>query len=351
MRKKLKVTLLLLLSLSLVLMIGCSGPSSEVGEAKEDEAPKSKETIFLNIGTAAVGGSYYPAGTSLANALNNNLKSFNIKANGQATGGSTENINMMRDGEMELAVLNSSVGYQAYAGKDVFENNAYNDLRTICQLWTNPIQMVVTKKSGVNTWQDLKGKKVSIGQAGSGSEVLTKEMLDGISGISIEDIKQEFLGFEQSADAMRDGRIDAAQLSGGIPLPSVLDLHSSNIGVKLLPMTQEDRDGVTSKYPNWSDFTIPANTYPGQTDPCDTVALFTQLVVRADLDEELIYSITKTLFENLDEIYNSYEALRGMTLNDATKGLIAPLHPGALRYFEEQGLEIPEDLIPPEYNK
>jgi TRAP transporter TAXI family solute receptor len=343
------------LMIALMFLSGCGSggavSGSNEGAAQNGGAVQSSSPIFINVGTAAAGGSFYPAGTAIANVLNNHLKeSLNLQANAQATGGSTENINMMRNKEMEAAILTAAVAYQAYNGVDEFDGNPYPELRTICQIWANPIQMVVTKNSNINTWQGLKDKRISVGQAASGTEVLTNEMLTAIPGIEISDIKAEYLGFSQSADAIRDGRIDGAQMSGGVPVQSVMDLFvSPNVDVKLLPMSQADRDAVTAMYSYWDDYTIAAGSYPNQTEDCDTVALFVQLGIRSDLDEELVYQMTKALFDNISEIYQAYDAMSGMTSENAFTGLVAPLHAGAVRYFEEKGLDIPEQLIPPEY--
>lgn len=311
------------------------------------------ETVFINIGTASTGGSYYPAGTTIANVLDKNLKieGKNLVISAQATAGSTENIDMLRNDEMEMAVMNASVASQAYQGTGLYENSQYKELRTITQLWSNPIQMVVTKKSGIDSWSDLKGHTVSIGQAGSGSEVLSKEQFDALPGISIEDINVEHLGFSQSADAMKNGRIDAAQLSGGIPVSSVLDLFVSPIEVKLLSYTDEEVEAVNAKYPHWQLFIIEADTYSNQKEDAKTVALFTQFTVRGNLDEEVVYQFTKAMFENQEQIHESYKGLAEMTLDRAVMGLVAPLHPGAIRYYKEQGIEVPDNLIPPEYQE
>ncbi len=311
------------------------------------------ETVFINIGTASVGGSYYPAGTTIANVLDNNLKidNVNLVISAQATAGSTENINMMRNSEMEMAVINASVASQAFKGIGLYKDKAYKDIRTITQLWSNPIQMVVTEKSGITSWNELKGHSVSIGQAGSGTEVLSKEMFDALPGISLDDINVEHLGYDQSASAMKNGRIDAAQMSGGLPVASVLDLFVSPIKVKLISFTDEEVIAINSKYPHWKPSIIDANTYMNQEEPVKTVALFTQFVVRGNLDEELVYQFTKAMFENQDQIHESYKGLEEMRLDKAVLGLVAPLHPGAIRYYKEKGIEVPEDLIPPEYKE
>jgi len=327
-----------LVTVMAVLVVGCL-----IGGAGQ----AAKKT-FIRIPTASMGGSYYPAGSVIASLLNDKLGAEGIVASAQESGGSTENINMMAKGEAEGAVLLASVVAEAYNGKGAFKDRAYKDLRMITVLWPNATQMVVTEKSGIKTYQDLKGKRVSVGQASSATEYMTRAAFDG-AGITYKDIIPEFLGFAQSADAVKDGRIVAAQLSGGIPHPSVLDLFASRVGVRLLGMTEDEIKRACELHPEFMGFTIEPNTYPGQDRAVRTIATTTGFGVRRDIPEELVYKITKTIFENLDYIHKSYDALKYMSLEHAIPGLVAPLHPGAIRYYKERELKIPESLIPPEY--
>ncbi len=303
--------------------------------------------VFIRIPTASMGGSFYPAGSVIASLLNDKLGAEGIVASAQESGGSTENVNMMSRGEAEGAVLLASVVVAAYNGTGAYKDKPYKDLRMITVLWPNAVQMVVTEKSGIKTYQDLKGKKVSVGQAGSGTEPNTIAALDG-AGMTYKDIVPEFLGFSQSADAIKDGRIVAAQLSGGIPHPSVLDLFASRAGVRLLAMTEAEIEKASQMHPEFAGFTIEPGTYPGQDHPVRTIATTTAFGIRKDIPEELVYKMTKTIFENLDYIYKSYDALKYVSLDHALTGLAAPLHPGALRYYKEKGVKIPDKLIPPE---
>ncbi|WP_286974925.1 TAXI family TRAP transporter solute-binding subunit [Acetomicrobium sp. UBA5826] len=326
-------------SMVLVVLMLTMGMSSNGGEA----AGK----VFIRIPTASMGGSFYPAGSVIASLINDKLGCEGIIASAQESGGSPENINMMSRGEAEAAVLITSVVVDACYGRGAFKDRPYKDVRMITILWPNVAQMVVTEKSGIKTFQDLKGQRISVGQLGSGTEPCTIAALAG-AGMTYKDIIPEFLGFSQSVDAIRDGRIVAAQLSGGIPHPSVLELFASKAGVRLLSMSQEEIKRACELYPEFTEFTIPANTYPGQNYDVHTITTTTTLGIRKDIPEELVYKITKTIFENLDYIHMSYDALKYMSLEHALNGLVTPLHPGALRYFKECGLDIPEKLVPPE---
>lgn len=309
---------------------------------------EAAKKVFIRIPTASMGGSFYPAGSVIASLINSKLGGEGVVASAQESGGSPENINMMSRGEAEGAVLLASVVVDAYNGRGAFKGKPYKDLRMITVLWPNVVQMVVTEKSGIRTYRDLKGKRVSVGQLGSGTEPNTIAALDG-AGMTYKDIAPEFLGFAQSADAIKDGRIVAAQLSGGIPHPSVLDLFASRVGVRLLSLTDDEIKRANELHPEFTEFTIPTGTYPGQDYAVKTIATTTALGIRKDIPEDLVYKITKTIFENLDYIHKSYFALEYMSLEHAIPGLVAPLHPGAVRYFKERGVKVPDKLIPPEY--
>lgn len=308
-------------------------------------ASGAKEKIFLTLPTASVGGSYFPAGTILASLWNEKLKEeYNIYATSQSSKGSRENIQMLRNREAELAILNSSVYAPAFFGTGAFENDSFQDLRLITLLWANPMQMVVTEKSGIDELSDIRGQRVSVGAAGGGTVPQTKIMFYG-ANMTLDDVKAEYLGYNQSVQAMKDGKIKAAQMSGALPLPGILDLFSSPIKIKLISLRDEEIVRITREYPNISKFTIPAETYPNQDYEVKTVATTTVIGIHKDIDDGIVYLLTKTIFENLDYLSKGYKALSRISLETAFDGLKVPLHPGAIRYYKEVGLEIPESLM------
>ena len=307
-------------------------------------AADAQDKVFITMPTATVGGSYYAAGTVIANLWNEKLRDeYNIIATAQSSKGSIENIEMLKNNEGEVAILNSSVYIPAYMGIDSFENNAFEDLRFITMLWANPMQLVAKEDSGVDELNDLKGMRVSVGSPGSTSPI-TEIMFYG-ADMTFDDFQAEFLGFDQSVQAMKDGKIDAAQLSGAIPHPSVLDLFSSRLGVKLISMKDEEIKKAIEAYPYVNPFVIPKDTYPNQDYDVKTAAVTTILAVREDVDEEIVYLLTKTIFENLDELAAAYDGLSTTSLETAFAGFSVPLHEGAIRYYKEIGMEIPEEVL------
>lgn len=309
-------------------------------------AGQAAEKTFFRITTANIAGVFYPGGQVIASLLNDNLGTEGLVASAQASSGTAENIHMMAAGEAEGALLGLTIMSEAYSGTGAFEGKPHKDVRMITTVWPNVVQMVVTEKSGVRTYPELKGKRVCVG---TGSiEPVTAIALEGVD-MTFADVIPEYLGFAQATDAIKAGRLAGAMVSGGMPQPSVMDLFASRIGVRILGMTEEQIKRINEQYPTYVEYTIEPNTYQGQDYPVRTVASMIGFGVRKDIPEDLVYRITKTIFENVDYLHNSLDALKYVSLERAIPGITVPLHPGAIRYYVERGLTIPERLIPEEY--
>ncbi len=165
-------------------------------------------------------------------------------------------------------------------------------------------------------------------------------------GLSLDDIEVEYLGYTEAARAMQDGILAGASLVAGMPVPAVAQLFASPIDVQILEFTEEQLAAINDVFPTWDFWEIPAGTYPGQDKPVNTIAQPNWLAVNYDVCEDVVYTLTKTLFENLDFMHGIHAAAQQIKVETATLGLPVPLHPGAIRFFEEQGLEIPDRLIP-----
>jgi len=303
---------------------------------------------FLKITTASTGGTYYPIGMGMANLWTNKLKDKNISVSGQSSAGSVENIDILRKGEAELAILQGLIGAMAWTGKDTFEGKAYTDLRSICMLWPNVEHFTVVEKAAkTGNIKDIRGIRMSVGPAASGTEQSTLTIMQGL-GMTVKDIIPEHLGYTESAAAMKDGRLEGASMPGGPPVSGITDLYASPIKVKTLEFTEEDLKGINNVFDTWYAYEIKVGTYPGQTEPIKTIAQPNWLGVSGKTDKQVVYLLTKTLFENLDEMYKVHKIASEIKLETALEGLPAPLHPGALQYFKEKGLQIPDRLIPPE---
>jgi TRAP transporter TAXI family solute receptor len=308
--------------------------------------------VELILATATTGGTYYPVGVALSTLWSiklRNEKPAAIKVNPITSAGSGENINMLKGKEVEMAILQGLFGKMAYKGIAVYQGKPMKELRTITMLWPNVEHFVIFQgkvKSGTIT--DIKGLRFSIGRAGSGTERSGLTIMNGV-GMERDDIQAEYLGYFESSNAMKDKRIEGANLCAGPPVAAVTDLFATpGIKVKILEFTDGQLTAINEKtaYPGYR-YIVPANTYPGQTKAVKTVAQPNFLGIRADVDAEIVYKLTKTIYENLSYLYNIHQATKHMNPESAISGLPAPLHPGALKYYREVGMKIPDTLLPP----
>lgn len=311
-------------------------------------AEGNKGKKFVSVATASTGGTYYPIGVGMANIWSSHLKGEKVQASGQSSAGSIENIELLREGEAQLAILQGLISTQAYEGESTFSGKPYKDLRSVAMLWPNVEHFVLMNnkvKSG--TIEDIKGTRFSVGPQASGTEQSTLVMMEGLD-LSKKDISPEYLGYSDTVSAMRDGRLDGGSLPAGIPISAVTDMYASNVKATVLEVTDEELDAINKVSNSWYRYTIPGGTYPRIDEDIQTIAQPNLLSTTKEIDEETIYLLTKTLYENLDEMYEVHSSAKDMTLETALDGVTVPLHAGAYKYFKEAGLDIPEELIPPE---
>ena len=316
-------------------------------------AAKAKP-IELVLATATTGGTYYPVGVALSTLWSIKLRKDKpvIKVNPITSAGSGENVNMLKGKEVEMAILQGLFGKMAWNGVAIYKGKPMKDLRSITLLWPNVEHFVIVQdKVKTGTISDIKGLKFSIGRAGSGTERSGLTIMSGV-GMGRDDVKGEYLGYFESSKAMKDKRIQGANLCAGPPVAAVTDLFATpGMKVKVLEFTNEQLKAINKKtpYPGFR-YLIPANTYPGQKKEIKTIAQPNFLGIRADVDPAIVYKLTKTIYENLPYLYAIHKATKFMKLELATSGLPCPLHPGALKYYREiGGVMIPDSLIPPGY--
>jgi TRAP transporter TAXI family solute receptor len=357
--KKMKKFCSIMLILSLLITVvlsGCapSNPPPAPSESAQPDASQQDQldlnfgNQFLTMVTGSTGGSYYPIGIIFSTLWNEHLGSAGLNVSAQASAGGVENLNMLKSGEADLGLAVSDFGYYAYTGTAMFDGKGeFKELRGICGLWPELVHCIVTNSSGINALEDAVGARLSIGGAGSGTAYNTPIIMDVLANAKINtDWKPEYLAFAEASTAMQNGQIDGVNITGGVPTSSVTELMASSVGTKILPFTQEDCDKLNSLgYSQFGLYTIAANTYNNQPEDITTLGYKCELFCTADADEELVYHMTKTLFERIDEIRSSHSALFTIQPETCLNGLAdTPLHPGAIRYFEEIGVTIPDNL-------
>jgi uncharacterized protein len=295
--------------------------------------------VRLRVATATMGGTWYPIGVGFANLITDKLKGEGITMTAQSSAGSVENINMLREKETDLAMLIGFLGKMAWDGMGQFQGKSFKGFRSMIAMQTNlRHDVILTDKARTGTFTDLNGLHYNVGAAGSGAEQTIGIILNALN----IKIRPEHLGYSQAVEAIKDRRIDGGTFAAVPPVPGVTELFNSPTKVSLLSFTQQQLDQINATLNAWIMLTIPANTYPKQIQPIQTLGEPIFVACRADLEEEIVYKILKTLYANMDEMAKVHA--QGRTFFQKTEGLPVPLHPGAIRYWKEQGLTIPAHL-------
>lgn len=317
-------------------MVACSdntatdtNNSATTDNTAASAASDKLETKFVTIATGGASGPYNIIGTSLAEIY---AKTFGVNAKTQTTGASVENVNLLTQGKVDMVLALSDVVTNAVEGTEDFKEPITN-IQQVAVLYPNVIQIVASEKSGIKNIEDLKGKRIAVGDQGSGTEVNARTLLEGF-GITYDDVKVDYLGFADAADAMKAGKIEAAFFSSGLPNSSLLELEQG-IKLQLVTINQDKLKQIIENKPYFKTFEIPAGTY-GNDAAIPTTAVMNALLIRSDISEEDGYKLTKALFENLDGLKNAHQAANDISLETAQEGMVAPIHPGAKKYYEEQ---------------
>ena len=295
-------------------------------------AGAASAATFINIGTGSTGGTYYPVGAGMPKVWNSAIPG--MKANAQSTGGTAQNLALLGKGEAEV-IFADGLYFFAYEGKGAFDGKPMKELRGLVPLYAEPIHFLVAKGSNIKTIQDLKGKRVSVGAVGSGTEVTVRTLLK-VAGIDPDkDIRAENLGLSDTAGAFADKNIDAALTVGALGIAGVVEI--TTLG------TAEFRDipaDVVAKLgkelPYYLPFDIPANTYKDQTKPVKAMASWNVLITTEKLGEEDAYKMTKALYEHKQDILNISTRLASMSPENL-KYIQVPLHKGSEKYYKEIG--------------
>lgn len=289
---------------------------------------------FITIATGGTAGTYYPLGGALADIWNKNIPKMNATA--QSTGASIANINLLKNGNVDVIFTQNDVANYSYTGTELLKDQAYKDLRGMVCLYNETIQLVALESSGIKTVADLKGKKVSVGAAGSGTEANARQILEA-AGLSYSDIKVQYLSFGESANNMKDGNIDAAFNTAGIPTAAIQDLSVSRKMV-LVPIDGAVASKLMAKYPFYALQVAPAGTYQGQTKDVTTVAVKSMLAVNSKLPADLVYQLLETMFNNTDRLIAAHSQGRNVKIATGLEGMSIPLHAGAEKFFKEKGI-------------
>jgi uncharacterized protein len=326
-KKKVHFSMVMLLVLSMIL--AACGEKKETSGNNNGEKTAEKPK-FISILTGGTGGTYYPLGGSFAKIIKD---ATGIEANAETTGASAENMNTLKKEEGEISFTQTDIASYATEGKLMF-NEKVDNIQAIATLYPETIQIVTTAKSGIKSVEDLKGKKVSVGAPGSGTVANAEQILE-VHGMKFDDIKKQDLSFDESTQGIQDGTIDAAFVTAGTPTGAVEGLSATE-EVVIVPIAQDKIDALIKKYPYYVQDEVPSGTYKLDS-AVKTVAVQAMLVARKDLSEQVVYDITKAIFENLDKVTHAKGKL--IKVENALNGVGIEVHPGAKKYFDEKGVK------------
>ncbi|MDM7456459.1 MAG: TAXI family TRAP transporter solute-binding subunit [Tepidimonas sp.] len=305
-----------------------------IGAALVAGTAAAQSTQFVNVLTGGQSGVYYPVGVALSQIYAKEIP--NARSTAQVTRASAENLNLLQSGRGEVAFTLADALSDAWKGsEEAGFKQKLDKLRGISALYNNYIQIVASADSGIRTLADLKGKRVSVGAARSGTELNARAILKA-AGMSYSDLaKVEYLPFGESVELIKNRQLDATLQSAGLGVASIRDLATA-VRIAVVPIPHD----VVAKVgdPAYQPSTIPANTYNGQTEDVPTAAIPNFLVTHAGVPEETVYRMTKAMYDNLDTLHAAHSAARAIKRENALKGMPVPLHPGAERYYREVGL-------------
>jgi TRAP transporter TAXI family solute receptor len=305
----------------------------------DGKAVAAGKTTFVTIGTGGITGVYYPTGGAIAKMVNKKRKEYGIRATVESTGGSVFNINAIMAGDLEFGVAQSDRQYQAVMGiEDWKDKGPQKDLRAVFSIHPENVDLLAAEDAGINSIQDLKGKRVNIGNVGSGYRQNAIDALEA-NGLDYEkDFNAESLKAAEAPGLIQDGRLDAAFYTVGHPSGYYKEATSGKRKVKFIPIT--NIESLLKKYPYYAKSVTRVEDYPGAANDKDipTFGVKATFVTSAKVPDEVVYAITKEVFDNFDEFVKLHPAYAGLTKESMLEGLSAPIHPGAMKYYKEVGM-------------
>lgn len=346
-KMKKALSLALAAALAVSVLAGCSAGKTDSPAASQPDsgasgspaastpAASQPDPVTINFPTAGSGGALYAVGAAITNLWDTEIPY--VSASSQASNGGIDNLTQVSEGEAQVSIAISSNCWQCLNGTDSFEGYAYDDLKVIAGLYFNPNQVVVTDKSGVSDLAGIKGKHFAVAAAGSSVEGECKNHFTAAGLTYPGDINCEYIAFTDAADMLQNGTIDGAWIMSGAPAAAVTQACTS--GCRLVNISDDIISALREQYPWYAPFTIPAGTYPNQDQDVQTSAIKMVMFCRGDLDEQAVYDLTKTFWENIDKLGEAQANLKGLTPQEAVKDIAElPLHPGAQRYYQETGV-------------
>lgn len=321
------VACLLGMTVMATVVAGCGGDKKQ--DAKKDAKPAAQK--FINIASGGTSGTYFPLGAAVADVFNKAIPGAN--ASNQSTGASVANVNLLKQGKVEIAFIQNDIAYYAANGVEMFKDKQVPNLKGIATLYPETVQIVTLKKNGIKSVADFKGKRVAVGAAGSGVEANARQIMNAY-GIKYEDCKVQYLSFGEAAGALKDGNVDVAFVTAGYPTAAVQELSTQH-EVELVAVDDAKADELIKKYPFYTKTIVPKGTYKIAADT-KALSVKCMLATTDKVDEKLGYDMTKAIYSNLDRLKAAHKVANMITKESAKDGMSIKLNAGAEKFLAEK---------------
>lgn len=305
------------------------------GAAQAQDRPEN-----VTIGAASVGGTYYVFATGLASVLSRELK---LNSNVEVTGGPLHNIQLVNSNDMTLGLSTAAPAYEGYNGLEWADGEKFKNIRAIVPMYPSYFHWWGPKSAGVTSLSDMNGKIVALGPIGGTPDTYGRRILNFFD---VKPTRIVNVGFSDVTGQLRDGLVDSALNAAGLPHPSVLESESSG-PIDIVGIPSDQSGPFIEKYPYFSTTTIPADTYDALDKDLETLSLWNFVIGNKELSDDFVYSVVKAVFDGRDAMIETHRSSEAISFENVDK-ITIPLHPGAVRYYQEHGVEIPERLLPPE---
>ncbi len=290
---------------------------------------------FISIATGGTAGVYYPLGGGMAELINEHVD--NVNATAEVSGASVENVRLIQNQEVEFALVQNDISFYAKNGTEMFDGDPLDDLRGVALLYPEIIQIVTLEGNDIDSVYDFEGKRIAVGAPGSGTEANARQIIEA-HGLTYDDMTIDYLSFAEAVDQLRDGHVDAAFITAGIPTSAIMDLAATN-DAKVLEIEEDIIAQLQEDYPFYTSIDIPGGTYSGIDEDITTVTVLAMIIANQAADEDMVYNVTAAIFDNLDRLAETHARGGDVSLETALDGMPIEMHPGAQRYFDEQGME------------
>lgn len=335
-----RTTITLSAAAAMAVVVSSCGQPADGGNGEDEQERLSS----LSIVTGGTSGVFYPIGGTLSGIIDDSVEDTNASV--EATGASVENLRLIDSGSADLAITQGDSAEQAFNGETDFDGEPV-ETNTIAVLYPNVYHTVtlesIQNSLGLECFRDLEGHRFSVGDVGSGNETSTNQIFESLDMDVVEDIDRSQLGYAETANALTSGGLDAGSWMVGQGHGGINELAATD-DIAIVPMCEDELEAIIDGAGGYTEHTIPAGTYTGVDEDIDTFAVWNILVVPTSFNEDQAYELTEAIFENASALAGAYEPLEEYMTIENVENSPVPIHPGAVRYFEENGIDIPDEL-------